>query len=132
MMETSTNFTISNKLRKVENLHIVFWLFKDMSWCMLWRELGVIMIFPTLFVSIYLTLKTRSHQSELFHNISITFWILANSFWMISEFYGFDEKAILLGLKVKEVAFVFFILGVLILAWYYILIYPKNNKAKTT
>jgi len=132
MMETSTNFTISNKLRKVENLHIVFWLFKDMSWCMLWRELGVIMIFPTLFASIYLTLKTRSHQSELFHNISITFWILANSFWMISEFYGFDEKAILLGLKGKEVAFVFFILGVLILAWYYILIYPKNNKAKTT
>lgn len=132
MMETSTNFTISNKLRKVENLHILFWLFKDMSWCMLWRELGVIMIFPTLFVSIYLTLKTRSHQSELFHNISITFWILANSFWMISEFYGFDEKAILFGLKGKEVAFVFFILGVLILAWYYILIYPKNNKAKTT
>jgi hypothetical protein len=131
-METSTNFTVSNKLRKVENLHIVFWLFKDMSWCMLWRELGVIMIFPTLFVSIYLTLKTRSHQSELFHNISITFWILANSFWMISEFYGFDEKAILLGLKGNEVAFVFFILGVLILAWYYILIYPKNNKAKTT
>jgi hypothetical protein len=129
-METSTNFTISNKLRKVENLHIVFWLFKDMSWCMLWRELGVIMIFPTLFVSIYLTLKTRSHQSELFHNISITFWILANSFWMISEFYGFDEKSIIIGLKGKEVAFVFFILGVLTLAWYYLLIYPKLKKEK--
>jgi hypothetical protein len=51
---------------------------------------------------------------------------------MISEFYGFDENAILLGLKGKEVAFVFFILGVLILAWYYVLIYLKNNKAKTT
>jgi hypothetical protein len=49
---------------------------------------------------------------------------------MISEFYGFDENAILFGLKGKEVAFVFFILGVLILAWYYLLIYPKLKEEK--
>jgi hypothetical protein len=26
--------------RKMENMHIIFWLFKDISWCMIWKELG--------------------------------------------------------------------------------------------
>ncbi len=30
-------YNIPLKYRKMENLHIVFWLFKDISWCMFWR-----------------------------------------------------------------------------------------------
>lgn len=35
-------------IRGMENLHIVFWLVKDMSWAMLWRPLGIAMIVPTI------------------------------------------------------------------------------------
>jgi len=45
-------YSIPARYRKLENLHIVFWLFKDISWCMIWRELGILMIIPTLSVAI--------------------------------------------------------------------------------
>ena len=46
--QTSNNsYNIPLRYRKMENLHIVFWLFKDVAWCMVWRPLGIAMIFPT-------------------------------------------------------------------------------------
>lgn len=41
-------YNIPIAYRKMENLHIVFWLFKDIAWCMFWKPLGMIMIIPTL------------------------------------------------------------------------------------
>ena len=38
-------YNIPLHYRKMENLHIVFWLFKDVAWCMVWRPLGIMMIF---------------------------------------------------------------------------------------
>ena len=38
------NYHIPIKYRKMENLHIVFWLFKDVAWCMVWKPLGIAMI----------------------------------------------------------------------------------------
>jgi hypothetical protein len=32
-------YNIPLKFRKMENLHIVFWLFKDVAWFMIWRPL---------------------------------------------------------------------------------------------
>ena len=87
-------YVIPNRYRKMENLHIVFWLFKDISWCMTWRVLGIAMIIPTLFVAIVIAWRTRQFKSELAHNLAIAFWISANSLWMISEFFGFDTKPI--------------------------------------
>jgi hypothetical protein len=88
---TGTLYTIPSRYRRMENLHIVFWLFKDISWCMSWRVLGVAMIIPTLAVAIYISYRTRKIKSELAHNLAVTFWISANSYWMISEFFGFDD-----------------------------------------
>ena len=72
---SETNYTIPIKFRKMENLHIVFWLFKDVSWCMVWRPLGIAMIFPTLIIAIIIALRTRQYMSEVCHNLSIVFWI---------------------------------------------------------
>jgi len=64
----------------MENLHIVFLLFKDVAWCMIWKPLGITMIFPTLLVSILIAWQTRHLMSELCHNLAITCWISANSY----------------------------------------------------
>jgi len=119
-------YVIPNRYRKMENLHIVFWLFKDISWCMTWRALGITMIIPTLFVAIVIAWRTRQFKSELAHNLAIAFWISANSLWMISEFFGFDTKPILLGFEGKHLALIPFIIGIAILAWYYVVVRPKE------
>ncbi len=88
-------YSLPLRYRKMENFHIVFWLFKDISWCMLWRPLGIAMIFPTLFIAIIITVRNRQYMSEVCHNLAIVFWITANSYWMISEFFYFDTLPVL-------------------------------------
>jgi len=88
--------------------------------------LGIAMIIPTLFVAIVIAWRTRQFKSELAHNLAIAFWISANSLWMISEFFGFDTKPILLGFEGKHLALIPFIIGIAILAWYYVVVRPKE------
>ncbi|HNP00535.1 MAG TPA: hypothetical protein PKM83_12350, partial [Ferruginibacter sp.] len=83
-MPAEQSYNIPLRFRKMENLHIVFWLLKDISWCMVWRPLGIIMVIPTLAVAIWIVFKNKTFMSEVCHNLAIVFWISANSFWMIS------------------------------------------------
>ncbi|TKK67799.1 hypothetical protein FC093_13705 [Ilyomonas limi] len=110
----------------MENLHIVFWLFKDISWCIILKPLGILMIFPTLIISIVIAWRTRALMSELCHNLAITFWITANSYWMISEFFAFDEKMIWGGISYKQLTLVPFLLGMFILMYYYLYWRPRH------
>ena len=55
-------YQIPARYRKIENLHIVFWLIKDLSWAMLWRPLGLIMIIPTIGAALL---------------INVSYWFLA-------------------------------------------------------
>ena len=121
-------YSIPARFRRLENLHIVFWLFKDISWCMLWRELGIAMVIPTLAVAIYISYRTRSIKSELAHNLAVAFWISANSYWMISEFFGFDEAKVWGAYEGKHLSMIPFIIGVIILAWYYLVQRAKERK----
>ena len=104
----------------MENLHIVLWLIKDISWCMVWRPLGIAMIFPTLIVSIIIAWRTRQFVSELCHNVAISFWISANAYWMISEFLKFDEDIVIGNIHYKQLAMIPFLIGIIILAFYYL------------
>ncbi|QJB35993.1 hypothetical protein HF324_02050 [Chitinophaga oryzae] len=112
----------------MENLHIVFWLLKDISWCMIWKPLGVAMIFPTLIISLIIAWRTRQFMSELCHNVAISLWISANSYWMISEFFHFDTLVIWGEITCKHVALVPFVSGLLILAYYYIWYLPRHKE----
>ena len=38
--------------RKMENTYILFWLIKDISWCMIWKTLGQLMVAHTLSIVI--------------------------------------------------------------------------------
>lgn len=125
-------YAIPLRYRKMENLHIVFWLFKDISWCMIWRPLGIAMIFPTLIIAIIITLRTRQYMSEVCHNIAVVVWITANSYWMISEFLHFDSFTIYGDITYKHLAIIPFALGILILAYYYIWWKPRHKDLEET
>lgn len=130
--QPETMYTIPARFRKMENMHIVFWLLKDISWCLFWRELGIAMILPTLTIAIMISWRTRQIASELAHNLAVAFWISANSFWMISEFLGFDEQVLWFGITGKELSLVPFLVGVTILLYYYLITRPKEILEKHT
>lgn len=128
-VKKENQYSIPARYRRLENLHIVFWLFKDISWCMLWKVLGIVMVVPTLAVAIYIAYRTRKFTSELAHNLAVAFWISANSYWMIAEFFGFDELPIWNGYEGKHLAMIPFLIGVVILAWYYL--FQRTKEVKT-
>jgi hypothetical protein len=113
-------YQIPARYRKMENMHIIFWLLKDVSWCLIWKVLGIAMIVPTLLISIVIAWRTRDLKSELAHNLAVTFWITANSLWMLSEFFGFDTMPVWHGFEGKHLALIPFGLGVFILLYYYL------------
>jgi hypothetical protein len=127
-----TQYSIPIRFRKMENLHIVFWLVKDISWCMVWKPLGILMIFPTLIIAIIISVRTRQFVSELCHNVAIVFWITANAYWMVSEFLHFDEEILVGEISYKYAAVIPFGLGILVLAYYYLVWKPTHRGIQET
>lgn len=125
-------YSIPLRFRKMENLHIAFWLAKDISWCMLWRPMGIAMIVPTLLVAVIITVRNRQFMSEICHNLAIVFWIMANAYWMISEFFLFDGLAFYGNISYKYLAILPFSAGLLILAYYYFFWRPKHPEVPET
>ena len=107
-------------MRKIENLHILLWLVKDTCWALVWRPGGVIMIVPTVGVAFYLLAHSRHDRSERYHNAAVCAWILANSSWMLGEFFNHDLRPLAVG---------FFSMGILALLVYYIFFYRKDTLA---
>jgi len=125
--QENVQYNIPLRFRKMENLHIVFWLLKDIGWCLVWKPLGIAMVFPTLVIAIVIAIRTRNMVSELCHNLAIVLWISANSYWMIAEFFHFDEKPVIGPIHFKQLALVPFLLGIFILAYYYMWWKPRNK-----
>ena len=125
-------YSIPLKYRKMENLRIVFWLFKDIAWCIGFKVLGITMIIPTLTIALIISWRTRNMMSELCHNLAIAVWISANSYWMVSEFLGFDEYIVWGSYTYKHLALIPFGLGVLILAFYYLIWRPRHKEENET
>jgi len=121
-------YTIPIRYRMMENLHIVFWLFKDLSWCLMWKPIAIIMIIPTLIISVVIAWRTRRIVSELCHNAAISIWIAANSYWMLSEFFGFDSRVVTGSITFKHLAVIPFVMGILILGYYYLWWAPRNKR----
>ena len=114
-------YTVPSKFRSLENLHVLFWLVKDICWCIGFKPLGVAMIFPTLSVAVYIMIKNRHIVAELTHNMAIILWITANSLWMIFEFTGTDEE-------LRYYCLIPFLAGLLILVYYYFIYLPLRKR----
>lgn len=78
---------------------------------------GILMIFPTLFLAVYITVKFRKVISELYHNLAVCLWIMANTIWMIGEFFFEDT--------LRPFAIIFFVAGLMVLLFYYGFVYRK-------
>ena len=113
-------YSIPERFRKIENLHILMWLLKDLCWAMLWKPLGILMLVPTLTVAILITWQTRHFKSELFHNLAVTCWICANGYWMLIEFWGYDEE-------LRIYTAIPFGIGLFFIVIYYLIILPKER-----
>jgi len=103
---------MNRKIRHYENLHIPLWLIKDTCWMLQWRILGITMIVPTITVAIIITVKSwRERDDEFWINLAICFWISANSYWMICEFFKHEE--------IKNYAGIPFVAGMLCVVGFY-------------
>lgn len=118
-------YQIPARFRRIENLHIVFWLLKDLSWAMLWKPIGVLMIIPTIGAALMITWQTRHIKSELLHNLAVVFWILANAYWMIVEFFSTNES-------LRYYTIIPFSIGLVIIAYYYFGVKPGEKLAKVS
>ncbi|MBP7168257.1 MAG: hypothetical protein KBB64_11370 [Bacteroidia bacterium] len=112
---------MSGKIRDYENFHIVLWLLKDSCWVMDLKIPGLIMIIPTISVALHITWLYRQSASELYHNLAVVSWIMANSIWMIGEFF-YDDT-------LRPVATVFFVIGLLLVSVYYLVVKPQQKKS---
>lgn len=102
--------------RFYENLHIPLWLVKDTCWAMQFKTLGVIMIVPTLFLAIRISLMTPKDKIDFLPNISICFWITANSIWMCDEFFE---------MGIKNYCLIPFGIGLVFIFFWLLFIFPK-------
>ena len=119
-------YYIPARFRRVENLHILFWLIKDVCWAMNFKMVGMFMIIPTMTVAMIILYQTRHILSEFIHNLAVVFWIIANCTWMIGEFWGIDEN--LVGnLGLRQMAIIPFALGLLVLSYYYLFLAHKKD-----
>ncbi len=120
-MNNKKIYYIPARFRRVENLHILLWLIKDLCWALNFRWLGLFMIIPTLTVALLITWQTRRITSEFLHNLAVVFWIAANCTWMIGEFFGWDEGA----WGLRNMSIIPFAIGLAILAYYYFILVPN-------
>ena len=121
MSDSPRMYTIPERFRKIENLHIVFWLVKDLAWAMLWKPLGLFMIIPTIGAGLIITWQTRHIKAELMHNLAVVFWICANAYWMITEFLELPDYT-------RYYSAVPFTLGIVCIVIYYAVMLPKEKK----
>ena len=123
-----SQYIIPARYRRMENLHIVFWIVKDISWCLFWKVLAMLMVLPTLTIALVIAYRTRKIKSELAHNLAVAFWIAANSLWMVSEFFGFDTMPVWLHFEGKHLSLIPFLIGSGILLYYYLVQRRTENK----
>jgi len=83
------------------------------------KWLGALMVAPTLLVALYIAIKTYG-TPELFLNLAIFFWICANGFWMLMEFFMQNQH--------KNFAGIPFSLGFICVGIYYALHFRAKNK----
>jgi hypothetical protein len=107
--------------RWIENGHILLWLAKDICWVSEFKTGGIVMIFPTLAVALFITVRSWKVRAEAFHNVAICLWILGNSIWMTGEF--FDKKW-------EPITIALFATGLAILLYYYLFLFRADRRTE--
>lgn len=102
--------------RLLENLHIPLWFLKDIAWSNEFKTLGMIMAIPTVLLAIHITILSVKDRFHFLPNLSVVFWILANCFWMLDEFFS---------LGIMNLSRITFGIGLATILFWIIFIMPK-------
>jgi hypothetical protein len=108
-----------DRIRQFESMHIIFWLIKDSCWMLELKATGTLMIIPTFSLAVYLMYRTYK-TLDFYLNTAIFFWISANSFWMLMEFFN---KNLL-----KGYALIPFIFGIITVMLFYFKQLDKKSR----
>ena len=107
-------------LRANENMHVVLWLLKDLCWLMEYRVAGLVMVAPTVAMAVHIAWRSRKDQQDFFQALAVILWILANSTWMLGDFF--------FGGRGHGVAQALFLTGLGILGFYYVVLAPSIRR----
>lgn len=77
---------ILKNIGNIHDIHITSWLIKDIFWTLKLTWLSTIMVFPTLFLAIYILL---TEKEKIDGNLILFFWLCMNIFWMLHELQNF-------------------------------------------
>ncbi len=77
------------------------------------------MILPTIAIALHILWRSRHDAGEMLHALAVVFWIMANSIWMIGEFF-YDDG-------LRPWATLLFTCGIMAVALYYLVILPRRN-----
>jgi hypothetical protein len=105
-------------LRKAENFHLLLWLIKDLCWVSGWQVMGLIIAIPTIGMAVYIALTTRKSASFFYFNLAILAWILANTCWMLADFFVGESQAVLYA-NILTVVKVLFFVGLTFIVFYH-------------
>jgi uncharacterized membrane protein len=113
------NKKINFSTRYIENIHVGLWIVKDMFWMLEYKTLGCIMVVPTVIAAIYIVFSSQN-KNEIWVNLAVLCWIIANASWMLVEFFQ---------LKSKLYSLPFFVLGLFffIIYIYKSYLYSRNG-----
>jgi uncharacterized membrane protein (GlpM family) len=107
-------------LRANENVQVVLWLLKDLCWLMEYRVAGLLMVAPTVAMAVHIAWRSRADQQDLFHALAVILWIMANSTWMLGDFF--------FGGHGHGLAQALFLTGLGILGFYHLILGPSIRR----
>jgi hypothetical protein len=133
----SPSFYLSE--RGLDNIHIYFWITKDLCWVQSWLLPGLIIGSLACLYALFLTFRAaywRRNLGEFWIKLAEFMWLFANFWWMIGEVhddhYGFfgDGENSIVDKHTKE-AGVMFICTLVWISLYYIILKPMNLLEET-
>jgi len=82
------------------------------------KWLGTLMILPTISVAIWIAWMCRATK-DVYINLAVLCWIVANSAWMLMEFFNWEAYKLYTALP--------FSLGLIFTLYFYVLIFREKK-----
>lgn len=91
--EFKPRFTYFRNFRQYENIHMFFWLAKDLAWNETNISLWLLFLIPTILVStdyFIIALSGKNTIIDVAHYTSTIIWVIGNIVWALGEFFYDD------------------------------------------
>jgi hypothetical protein len=89
-----SRFSYLKTFRQYENLHMYFWLAKDLCWNRSNLILWFVMLVPAVFLAadfFFISAFCKNSVVDTVHYATIFLWVLGNATWALGEFFFIDH-----------------------------------------